>query len=66
MKINLSRKGRGAVISPDGRFDAWQREAADDGWWDEEQDAPATELIVDTAKSVITSERPERPRANGP
>lgn len=54
MKSNLPRKGRGAVISLDGRYDAWQREAADDGWWDEEEDAPATELIVDTAKSAIT------------
>ncbi len=54
MKVNPPRKGRGAAISPDGRFDAWQREAADDGWWNEEEDAPTTELIVDTAKSVIT------------
>jgi DNA repair photolyase len=54
MKPATLRRGRGAVISPDGRFDAWQREAAEDGWWSEEDDAPATELIVDTAKSVIT------------
>ncbi len=54
MKFDAPRKGRGAVISPDGRFDAWRRVAADDGWWNEEEEAPATELIVDTAKSVIT------------
>lgn len=54
MKASPPRKGRGAVISPDGRFDVWQREAADDGWWNEDEEAPATELIVDTAKSVIT------------
>ncbi len=42
------------MISPDGRFDAWQREAAEDGWWNEDEEAPATELIVDAAKSVIT------------
>jgi DNA repair photolyase len=48
------RKGRGAVISPGGRFDAWRREAAEDGWWSDEDEAPLTELIVDTAKSVIT------------
>jgi hypothetical protein len=54
MKPVTPRKGRGAVISPDGRFDAWQREAADDGWWQEEVEEPATELIVDSAKSVIT------------
>ena len=56
MKPAVPRKGRGAVISPDGRFDAWRREAADDGWWNDEGDATsaATELIVDSAKSVIT------------
>jgi DNA repair photolyase len=54
MKTSPPRKGRGAVISPDGRFDAWQREAVEDGWWNEEEETPATELIVDTAKSVIT------------
>ncbi len=54
MKPVALRKGRGAVISPDGRFDAWQREDAEDGWWKDEDDAPLTELIVDTAKSVIT------------
>ena len=54
MKTTGPRKGRGAVISPDGRFDAWQREAADDGWWNEDEAAPATELMVDSAKTVIT------------
>ena len=54
MKPAAPRKGRGAVISPDGRFDAWRREAAEDGWWREEKNAPLTELIVDSAKSVIT------------
>ncbi len=54
MKTSGPRKGRGAVVSPDGRFDAWQREAAEDGWWNEDEEAPATELIVDSAKSVIT------------
>ena len=53
MKPSHFRKGRGAVISPDGRFDAWQREAADDGWWNAEEEAPDTELMVDTAKTVI-------------
>ena len=42
------------MISPDGRFDAWQREAAEDGWWNEGEEAPATELMVDSAKTVIT------------
>lgn len=54
MKTTGPSKGRGAVISPDGRFDAWQREAAEDGWWNEDEAAPATELMVDSAKTVIT------------
>lgn len=54
MNANPPHKGRGAVVSPDGRFDAWQREAADDGWWQDEVEAPGTELILDTAKTVIT------------
>ena len=53
MRAAGPRKGRGAVMSPDGRFDAWQRKAADDGWWNEEEEAPGTELRVDTAKTVI-------------
>ena len=54
MKTAGPRKGRGAVVSPDGRFDAWQREATEDGWWNQDEEAPATELTVDTAKSVVT------------
>jgi len=52
------RKGRGASVNPDNRFADWQREAADDGWLNESKDGELqplrTELIVDTAKSVIT------------
>ena len=54
MKTHTPRKGRGAVASPGGRYDAWQREADDDGWWQDEAPAPVTELIVDSARSVIT------------
>jgi len=62
MKPANPHKGRGAVASPDGRFDAWQREAVDDGWWLEDEPSPATELIVDTAKSVITyNQSPDLP-----
>lgn len=50
----LSRKGRGATLNMDGRFESLRREAADDGWWlDAEQQPLKTTLIVDTAKSVI-------------
>ncbi len=56
---NASNKfrGRAAVTNPDNRFADWQREATDDGWWEEAEDelAPlATELIIDTAKTVIS------------
>ena len=49
-------KGRGAAINPDNRFSDWAREAIDDGWDNtEEEPTPlATELIVDTAKTVIS------------
>lgn len=55
--MKLTRKGRGAADNPDNRFASWQREAADDGWWNTAEElapALATELIVDTAKSVIS------------
>ncbi len=42
------------MISPDGRFAAWQRDAADDGWWQDDDGVLATELRIDSAKSVIT------------
>ncbi len=47
-------KGRGAAIRPDPRFDAFARVREDDGWWQEDEPAPATTLLVDTAKSVIS------------
>ncbi len=59
--MKATQKGRGAAGNPDNRYARWQREEADDGWWTEtEEFAPylttelATELIVDTAKSVIS------------
>ena len=49
-------RGRGAVVRPDGRFESMEREAFDDGWGSEEEERPVppTELIIDTAKTVIT------------
>ncbi|GAA5180094.1 PA0069 family radical SAM protein [Niveibacterium umoris] len=56
-------RGRGAATRPDGRFESMTREAFDDGWTQPERDAaPPTELIVDTAKSVIVeSKSPDIP-----
>jgi hypothetical protein len=28
-------KGRGATINPEGRFEKWARDSADDGWFQE-------------------------------
>ena len=47
-------RGRGAATTPDGRFESFRRESFDDGWTPEEAPpALQTELIVDSAKSVI-------------
>jgi DNA repair photolyase len=51
-------KGRGAALNLEGRFEAWQREAFDDGWTDETavDDAtppPKTVITRETAKSII-------------
>ena len=58
MKMTSNKfRGRASVTNPDNRYAAWQREAADDGWWQEAEDelAPiATELIIDTAKTLIS------------
>ncbi|MFT3735527.1 MAG: PA0069 family radical SAM protein [Rhodocyclaceae bacterium] len=57
-------RGRGAVVRPDGRFESMEREAFDDGWGSAEAapDVPPTELIIDSAKSVITyNESPDIP-----
>ena len=47
-------RGRGTAINPDNRFAPIRSEAYDDGW---EQDVPptrATEVRLETAKSVLT------------
>lgn len=48
-------KGRGALSNPDGRFERATREAVDDGWYREEEPDPRTEVRVDTARRVITT-----------
>lgn len=50
-------KGRGATINVEGRFEVWQREGADDGWFQipEDEDArPKTVVSIEHAKSVIS------------
>ena len=50
-------KGRGSPINPEGRFEKWNRDAADDGWFQEPAEEPArpkTVIAIEQAKSVIT------------
>ena len=51
------RKGRGAAINPEGRFERTAREAVDDGWNtapDEELPALKTHVTVERAKTIIS------------
>ena len=51
------RKGRGAGINPEGRFETTQREAFDDGWTSTEQDELPplkTQVTIEHAKSIIS------------
>lgn len=50
-------KGRGATINVEGRFEVWNRESADDGWFQDPGDEPArvkTVISIEHAKSVIS------------
>ena len=50
-------KGRGAPSNIEGRFEAWAREGADDGWFQEPEDEakrPKTVVAIEHAKSIIT------------
>ncbi len=50
------RKGRGAGINPEGRFEHVEREAFDDGW-DTPEDEPRalkTQVTIERAKSIIS------------
>lgn len=60
--IKVPLKGRGATVNPAGRFAGEQRESCDDGWWQEEEPAPQTRLLVDSARTVMTyNESPDVP-----
>jgi DNA repair photolyase len=51
-------KGRGASINPEGRFEIYNREAHDDGWFQEpsegEEAKPKRFVAMERAKSVIS------------
>jgi DNA repair photolyase len=50
------RKGRGAGVNPEGRFENVAREAFDDGWEQQEEDLPPlkTHVTAERVKSIIT------------
>lgn len=51
------RKGRGAAINPEGRFETVEREAYDDGWTCDEAEnerALKTRIVEEKAASIIT------------
>ena len=48
-------KGRGTGDTREGRFESLRHEAQEDGWWrDEEIRAPATEVRIELARSIIS------------
>jgi DNA repair photolyase len=50
-------KGRGASINPEGRFEVWNRDAVEDGWFQEPEESankPKTVIAIEHAKSVIS------------
>lgn len=54
-RLHEPMRGRGALGNPDNRYEAWQREAFDDGWGSLEalQEPLRTTLTVDTSRSAI-------------
>jgi DNA repair photolyase len=49
------RKGRGAGINPEGRFETTERDAFDDGWITPEETRPLkTTITIEPAKSIIS------------
>ena len=50
------RKGRGAGINPEGRFEKVEREAFDDGWERQDEDLPPlkTHVTAERVTSIIS------------
>ncbi|MFM1990588.1 MAG: hypothetical protein RJA99_3545 [Pseudomonadota bacterium] len=57
--VTVVRKGRGAVSSPAGRFEADLRERVDDGWPadDDAPPEPVTNVVPDAARSIVSRNR---------
>lgn len=55
-------KGRGAMTNVDHRFSNNIRRAEDDGWTPAEPSLPQTQLLIDSAKSIVShNESPDLP-----
>lgn len=52
-------RGRGALSNPEGRFEPYRHEGADDGWGVLEEELPplATRVFTDRARTIITRNR---------
>ena len=64
MRIDVGRRrGRGAALNPDGRFEAKTRESFDDGWQSLDELEPfKTEVQVEKPRTIITrNESPDIP-----
>lgn len=59
---HTTNKGRAAQSNLVSRYDDWTREDFDDGWFSDDGQPLRTELIPDTAKSIIaTNQSPDVP-----
>lgn len=55
-------KGHAALSNPAGRFERLQREAIDDGWYQDEVPEPTVTIAPDRARSIIsTNDSPDIP-----
>ena len=62
MSVSLPPRGRGTAINPHNRFAAQHIIASDDGWYQEVPPSRATEVRVETAKTIITrNQSPDLP-----
>lgn len=57
-----SIKGRGTTDKIDGRFNTYQRELIEDGWFQEPENPPKTTVEIEHPKTIITrNQSPDLP-----
>ena len=54
MSTPLPPRGRGTATNPHNRFAPNRSVAEDDGWYQEVPDTQNTEVMIETAKTIIT------------